>query len=187
MTYNYASISQYVQFGYRKASTDNIVLKMAEIILEKVNSYKYLGTVINNKLNCEAQYNKVLQTLSGKEITFSKIRYLRPKLQYLFLNRLSNQFLTIMTFFYNMLNFEKRQKLQSMQNRFLRIVFRNENLTTAEMHVRMGVGKLDNRRNLHLGGQMYRRSRIPEYLDNRNLATRQFDKKSSKSPRCYIT
>ena len=63
MTYNYASISQYVQFGHRKASTDNIVLKMGEIILEKVNSYKYLGTVIDNKLNCEAQYNEVLHPL----------------------------------------------------------------------------------------------------------------------------
>ena len=57
-----------------------------------------------------------------------------------------------------------------MQNRFLRIVFRNVNINTQEMHNRIGVGKFQFRRKLHLCGLMYRRSRNPECIDNRNLA-----------------
>ena len=75
-----------------------------------------------------------------------------------------------------MLNQDKQGKLQAMQNRFLRIVYNNENMSTADMHIRMGIGKLKERRELHLCGLMYRRSRNDEYIDNRNLPTRQFDK-----------
>ena len=70
------SKSQYVCFGYRRANVENYVLKLGETTLDKVDSYKYLGTMIDNKLNGEAQYSKLMQTLAGKKITFSKIRYL---------------------------------------------------------------------------------------------------------------
>ena len=59
-------------------------------------------------------------------------------------------------FFYNMLNQDKQGKLQAMQNRFLRIVYNNENMSMADMHIRMGIGKLKERRELHLCGLMYR-------------------------------
>ena len=68
--------SQYVQFGYCKNNNANYPLKLGDINLERVKSYKYLGTIIDEKLNGEAQYSKLLQTLSGKKITFSKIRHL---------------------------------------------------------------------------------------------------------------
>ena len=92
-----------------------------------------------------------------------------------------------MIFFYNLLNQAERQKLQSMQNRFLRIVFRNENICTEEMHERIGTGKLDYRRDLHLCGQMYRRSRVPKYIDQRELPTRQFDRIVLKIPDVILT
>ena len=53
-------------------------------------------------------------------------------------------------FFYNLLNQEKEGKLQSIQNRFLRIVFNQGNLSTEEMHISIGTGKLRFRRDLHL-------------------------------------
>ena len=49
------SKSQYVSFGYRKPTLDNTVLRLGEYILDKVDSYKYLGTMIDSKLNGEAQ------------------------------------------------------------------------------------------------------------------------------------
>ena len=64
---------------------------------------------------------------------------------------------------------------------------RNEKLNTAEMHDRIGIGELHFRRNLYLCGQMYRRSRNPKYIDNRNLATRQFDKIVLKTPGVILT
>ena len=79
-------------------------------------------------------------------------------------------------FFYNLLRQDKCQKLQSMQNRFLRIVVRNENICTEEMHTRIGIGKLGYRSDLHLCSQMYRHSRVPDYIDQRDIPPRQFDK-----------
>ena len=56
-----------------------------------------------------------------------------------------------------------------------------------EMHRRIGVGKLDFRRDLHLCGLMYRRSRVEDYIDNRELLTRQFDKIVLKIPDVNLT
>ena len=180
--------SQYVQFGYRKLVGDDTLYRMGDTVLQSVDSYKYLFTIIDSKLNGEAQYSKVMQTLSGKKITFSKIRHLMDTETAILIFKATIQpIFDYNDFFYDMLNFEKRQKLQSMQNRFLRIIFRNENLHTEEMHARVNVGKLYSRRELHLCGQMYKRSRIPKYIDNRGLATRQFDKIVLKIPDVTLT
>ena len=180
--------SQYVNFGYRKPNVDNYVLKLGETTLDKVDSYKYLGTLIDNKLNGEAQYSKLMQILAGKKLTFNKIRYLLDTETAITLFKSTIQpIFDYNDFYYNMLNQNKQQKIQSMQKRFLRIVFRNDNINTEEMHARVGVGKLQFRRNLHLCGQMYRRSRNPDYIDNRNLPTRQFDKIVLKIPDVILT
>ena len=53
--------------------------------------------------------------------------------------------------------------------------------------VQMGLGRLGYRRDLHLCGQMYRRSRIEEYFDYRDLPTRQFNKIVLKVPDVILT
>ena len=73
-------------------------------------------------------------------------------------------------------NSERQDKLQSVQNRFLRIVYNNADTSTNDRHLRMGIGKLNERRDLHLCGMIYKRSRVGEYVDNRDLHTRLFDK-----------
>ena len=47
-------------------------------------------------------------------------------------------------------------RLQSMQNCFLRIVYRNADLSTDDMYELIGTGKLRFRRDLHLCGLMYK-------------------------------
>ena len=129
-----------------------------------------------------------MQTLAGKKITLSKIRYLiNTETALLIFQSTIQPIFDYNDFYYNMLNQNKLNKIQSMQNRFLRIVFRNENIDTDEMYNRSGVGKLQFRRSLHLCGQMYRRSRNPKYLDDRDLATRQFDKIVLKIPDVILT
>ena len=81
-----------------------------------------------------------------------------------------------------MLNQEKQDKLQSMQNRFLRIVYNQVNMSTEDMHANICVGKLREQRELHLCGLMYKRSKDIDYIDARNLPTRQFDKVMLKTP-----
>ena len=61
------SKSQYANFGYRKPTDNNFVLRLGDATLDKVDSYKYLGTVIDCKLNGDAQYARLMQTLGGKK------------------------------------------------------------------------------------------------------------------------
>ena len=44
------SKSQYVQFGYRKPGLYEPRLTIGDTVLEMVQSYKYLGTIIDSKL-----------------------------------------------------------------------------------------------------------------------------------------
>ena len=55
-------------------------------------------------------------------------------------------------------------------------------MSVDEMHDNIGVGKLSDRRDLHLCGLMYKRSKDVDYVDARNLPTRQFDKLVLKIP-----
>ena len=48
-------------------NSENRVLKQGETTLHNVDLYKYLGTMIDNRLNGEAQYSKLMQTLAGKK------------------------------------------------------------------------------------------------------------------------
>ena len=55
------------------------------------------------------------------------------------------------------------------------------------MITKMGIGKLKTRRDLHLCGVMYNRARKEEYLDRRELPTRQFDKIVLNVPDVLLT
>ena len=69
--------TEYIKFSYRSnhQTLDNS-LYLGDRTISKTDSYKYLGTVLDSKLNCQAQYNNLIRKLSVKKITFSKIRYL---------------------------------------------------------------------------------------------------------------
>ena len=74
-----------------------------------------------------------------------------------------------------------------MQYRFLRIVFRGRQYSRKALLEKTGVTNLENSRKIHLAGVMYRRASDPEYKDNRQLVTRQFDKKVLKIPDVDLT
>ena len=74
-----------------------------------------------------------------------------------------------------------------MQYRFLRIVFIGQNYNRNQLLQNAGVEKLETRCKIHLAGLMYRRSMDPVYVDNRQLVTRQFDKKVLKIPDVELT
>ena len=179
---------EYVQFCYRKILTQDNSLKLGDVMLSKVCQYKYLGTVIDEKLNGEAQYNHIMQILSSRKLTLSKIRFLldQKTAEQLFKTTIQPIF-DYNDFFYNLLSQERQDKLQSVQKRFLRIVYSNADMSTDDMHLRMGIGKLKERRDLHLCGMMYKRSRVGEYVDTRDLHTRQFDKIVLKVPDVQLT
>ena len=131
-------------------------LSLGTNILKQVKQYKYLGTVIDEKLNGEAQYNHITQILSFRKQTFIKIRFLLDQKTAISLYKSTVQpIFDYNDFYYTLLlNQEKQDKLESMQNRFLRIVFNQENLSTDEMHQNIGIGTLRKRKELHVCGLM---------------------------------
>ena len=181
--------TEYLNFSYRKNPGFPIIpLTLGEHSISKADSYKYLGTSIDYKLNCHAQYNNIIQKLSFKRITFSKIRYLLNTETALFLYKACIQPLFDYNyFFYLLLSQNYCKKLQSMQYRFLRIVFKDRQYNRDQLFANAGIEKLDVRRKVHLVGLMYKRSMNPDYMDDRQLITRQFDKKVLKIPDVELT
>ena len=179
---------EYVHFGYRKSTNTNNILKLGSSTLSRVCQYKYLGTYIDEKLNGEAQFKYVTRILSFRKKTFSKIRFLLDQYTAKTLYKTTIQPIFYYNdFFYYMLNREKQDKLQTMQNKILRLVYKNDNLSTEDMYERICIGKLQERRDLHLCGLMYKRSRREDFIDKRELPTRQFDKIVLKVPEVLLT
>ena len=67
---------EYIYFSYRKPTICHLELKLGINTLKQVKQYKYLGTVVDEKLNGEAQYNYITQVLSFRKQTFSKTLFL---------------------------------------------------------------------------------------------------------------
>ena len=169
-------------------NNDETPLKLGNKDIAMTESYRYLGTAIDRKLNCHAQYNSIIKKLSVKKISFSKIRYLLNTESAVSLYKACIQPLfDYNDFYYLFLSQRLCKKLQSMQYRFLRIVFIGDNYSRVEMLQRVGIENLDIRRKVHLAGLMYKRSCDPEYIDEGHLPTRQFDKKVLKVPDVVLT
>ena len=152
---------------------------MKGLVVEEVDRYRYLGTIIDNKLSVDPQYTKLAQILGLKLRTFGRIRrYLTTNAA---LTVYRSTILPIIDYndHYQLLwNSEKLHRLQKLQNWGLRIVYSNElpTLNESELHSESGILELKNRRILHLLGIMYHRSTKDAYLDRREIHTRQFDK-----------
>ena len=181
--------TEYIYFSYRKTpDVPDVPLKLGDQDITKTYSYKYLGTEIDSKLNCSAQYNNIIKKLSAKKSTFSKIRYLLTTEPAISLYKACIQPLfDYNDFYYWLLSQKLCKKLQSMQYRFLRIVFMGSNYTRNLMLEKVGVETLVTRRKIHMAGLMYKRAQDPGYLDERQLPTRQFDKKVLKIPDVDLT
>ena len=84
-------------------------LKLGDVVLKRVNKYKYLGTVIDEQLNGEAQFNKIFRLLSFRKQIFSKLRYLLDVNTAVSLHKTTIQpIFDYNDFFYNMLSQEKQ-------------------------------------------------------------------------------
>ena len=178
--------TEYIQFSYRKRPENpETPLKIGRKRISVTTSYKYLGTEIDNKLNYHAQYKNIIRKLSAKKITFSKIRYLLSTDAAISVHKACIQPLfDYNDFYYALLPQKYCKKLQSMQSRFLRIVFAGSNYSRSDMLTKTGIMDLLKMCRVHLVGLMFKRSKQPEYIDERPIPTCQFDKIVLKNPGC---
>ena len=164
---------------YKRKKHDKFKFYMHGNVIEEVDTYKYLGTTIDNRLKGDAQFSKLSQSLGFKIRTFSRIRkFLTGKAA---LTVYKSTILPIIDYsdhFQMLWNKDKLDKIQKLQNWGLRVVYcktippPNEN----ELHRAAGIQLLKYRRITHMLSIMYHRAKVNEYLDVRDIPTRQFDK-----------
>ena len=149
--------------------------------VEEVDTYKYLGTHLDNRLSGDVQFTKTNQTLGFKIRTFSRIRrFVNTKAALTIYKSTILPIIDYNNYFQMMWNVDKRHRLQKLQNWGLRIVYNYFNngpkLNEEEMHNEANLDLLSHRRILHMLNLMFHRSKQGVYLDKRDIHTRQFDK-----------
>ena len=162
---------------HRRKTCKGYRIYMKGVLIEEVDSYKYLGTFLDNKLNGETQYSKLTKNLGFKIRTFSRIRkFLNNRAALTIYKSTILPIIDYNDYFQFLWNNEKTRKLQKLQNWGLRVAFSGEKLNEVELHDSAGIGPLNIRQICHLLNVMYHRSKDVKYLDDRRLPTRQFDK-----------
>ena len=152
----------------------NVRFTLNEQVLGLVESYKYLGVTLDQNLNFQKHVKSIIKTLSYKIYLLSKIRpFLTEKAAVLIYKSMVLPYIDYGDTFYFSCTKDLLNKLQRMQNRALKIIFRlNRRFPTKELHQTAGVLMLDKRREMHLLNLMYNRSKIDQYIDARSINTR---------------
>ena len=168
--------TEYVIFGSkaRKKREGEIQLKLGDEPLREVQSYKYLGTILDASLNVGPQIAKINSTLASKLTSFRKMRYCMSEATAAYIYKAT--ILPIIDYndiIYELMTNQQKTKLQRIQNRALRIVFQGKKMSVEEMHDKAKVQYLEQRRESHLLSLMFKRSFQPEYVESNARKTRQ--------------
>ena len=145
--------TEYMIFGSKSriAKAVNINLVLGDITINEVQSYKYMGTTLDQTLSAGNQLSRLNQLMAQKLISFRKIRKSISEHTAILLYKA-----TILPtfdyndFYYNLLTTQQLNNMQRIQNRALRIVFRARKLSVEDMHTAARVDNLEIRRENHL-------------------------------------
>ena len=178
--------TEYMVFGSKSklAKSEPIKIMMGDQELRRVDSYKYLGTTLDPNLNATKQLSKLNQQMAQKLISFRRLRACLSEETAIIIYKAT--ILPIFDYndiFYNMLNKQQLTKIQRLQNRALRLVFKGKIMSVAEMHERANVEYLEERRENHLLSLMYNRAKDDNYIDNTTRKTRMADAVVLKVPK----
>ena len=154
--------TEYGIFGTktRKTKPPEIELAIGGTILKEAETYKYLGTTLDANLTVNPQLLKLNQTIAMKIKTFRRMRdFISENTEIQLYKALILPIIDYNDIIYDLLNKEQEIKLQRIQNRALRTVFKGKHLSTQEMHDKAQVETLAIRRKIHMLGLMYKRAK----------------------------
>lgn len=122
------------------------------ITLEIVESYKYLGVLLDEKLTFAEHINYIINIIARKNYLLCKIRpCLNQKIALLLFKTCILPYVDIGDIFYNSGYKTLLNKLQTLQNKSLKIVYgKDTELSTDEMHAKSNLLKLESRRKVNL-------------------------------------
>ena len=154
--------------------TPNYNNYLYENLLQKVDSYKYLGIILDTNLNFKLHVESLLKTLRYKLYIFSKIRkYLTVQASLCIYKATMLPYIDYGDIFYQACTKYYLQKVQDKQTKALKICFnlfgrQNEDL----MHKNANLALLDKRRDSHTLNFMFKRQDTDSYIDKRISPTR---------------
>ena len=178
--------TEYTIFGTKKlkAKAVDIAVKIGNVVLKEVDSYKYLGTTLDATLTLNQQMARLNQQLAIKLNTFRKLRKNISENTAILIYK--SNILPIIDYndiVYSLLTSAQQTKLQRVQNRALRTVFLGQKLSVEDMHVRAKIDFLCDRQQQHLLSLMRNRTMEDTYVQTVVRLTRQADGVILKVPR----
>ena len=158
-----------------------IRLTLKETKLTSVSQYTYLGIVLDETLNLEANFNSIFKKFSYKLFQFSKIRkYLPLKLRVLVYKQAILPLVEYVSYLMFLNRKHDIEKLQKLQNKALRVchgIVDPRTISVSALHIQSDLLTLSQRREQQLLNLMYDITRDnPEFIKHSGVRTRQADK-----------
>ena len=151
-------------------------LKISGTPLEYVFQYKYLGVTIDEILSFNAHLNNTIKLVAHKIFLLHKIKYyITENAAIKIYKSMIIPYIDYGDIFYLKSNAIQVKKLQTLQNRALRICYDRPNVPTNMLHQSAQIPKLIPRREAHLLNFMFKSKNNPKRLNNRNVHTRLHD------------
>lgn len=170
-----------VNIRQENSQTSNIsttkALKMGNTVLEEVKVYKYQGLKIDNELKFKIHVRGIIKNVAHKAYLLAKIRKsLTVKAAKDVFKATILPLFDVCDEFYDCVPSLYLKRLQSLQNRIMRIVYKlKPRDNTDELHLKMNVQKLADRRLTHMLKLIGWLVTEPGLSDTRNLSTRLHD------------
>ena len=171
--------TKYVTFGLKSQTRriQNHDLFIQDTKIERVNSYKYLGVILDINLSFNNHLENCLKLVSHKAYLLSKIRkYINVTTAVTIYKTMILPIVEYGDVLYAGSNKKLLHDLQVAQNRILRTCLYDDRLAdTLILHHRCKIAKLQERRLLHLNLFMYKQQGNVNIVNNRNVRTRAHD------------
>ena len=170
---------KYVIFGL-KSQIKNLVgidINIDRRPIDRVTSYKYLGVTLDATLNYNNHLNNCLSLASHNIFLLSKIRkYITFEAATRIYKTMILPIVEYVDILYDGSNLYLLNKLQTLQNRGLRIVYNMQfHVPVISLHEMCDIAKLTWRRNMHLLLYMYKQKNNMNIVNSRLINTRLHD------------
>ena len=170
----------------KKCKDVNIVVGSDK--LKVVPSYKYLGMTLDSTLNYSNHISSVIRMVSHKMTLLAKLRkYLTNEVAVLIYKTMLLPYFDYADVIFHKANVKDTGKLQTLQNKCLRICLRKERrFSTDGAHKEANVPFLTDRRTAHVNNFMFIRKRNKSLINNKEIRTRAHDAPlfNVEMPRC---
>ena len=138
-------------------SIPDFEVKLNDIPLQQVTSYKYLGVTLDNRLKFDKHVRKTLSSVAGKLKLFRRMRsFLNDKAALLVYKNMLLPIIEYGDILLTGTTSDNKRKLQTLQNKGLRCALKRDNFSSSEdLHKDAKLLKLKFRREQHLLNFMY--------------------------------